>query len=67
MLSIHGSFVGGTKDYEDMLSFVSQHGIKCISEIYSWENFPQALEKLEKGTPQFRCVVNVDEISKKFN
>lgn len=37
MLSMHGSFVGGVKDYEEMLTFVEKKGIKCISEIFEWE------------------------------
>ena len=37
-----------------------------MSEIYEWEDFPKALEKLENGKPIFRLVVNVDPVSKKY-
>ena len=63
-LQIIGSIVGGIKDYKDMLNFVEDHGIKCYSEIYSWENFPKAVDKIINGKPIFRCVVNVDDFSK---
>ena len=44
-----------------MLNFVSKHGLDCKSEIYSFEDFPKALDKLENGRPHFRCVVNVED------
>lgn len=34
MLSIHGSFVGGVKDYTEMLELVEKSGIKCLSEVF---------------------------------
>jgi uncharacterized zinc-type alcohol dehydrogenase-like protein len=65
-LQIIGSLVGGISDYEDMLQFAEEHGIKCYSEIFEWEDFPQAVDKLMHGKPHFRCVVNVDNYSKTF-
>lgn len=61
-----GSMVGGVKDYEDMFKFVKKHGIECLSEIYDWEDFPKAVDKLINGKPYFRCVVKVDDFSKSF-
>lgn len=58
--------MGGLGDYEKMLDFVSQHGIECICEHYSFEDFPKALEKLEHGSPILRCVVDTDEFSRNF-
>lgn len=37
MLTVFGSFVGGHKDYVDMLKFVEEHGIECLSEIYEFD------------------------------
>ena len=34
-----------------MFEFAKEHGIKCESEVYEWNDFPKALEKLEKGKP----------------
>lgn len=34
-------------------------------EEYSFEDFPKAIEKLENGSPRFRCIVNVVDFSKK--
>ena len=65
-LSIVGSLVGGKLQTERCLDFASKHGVECICEFYKWEEFPKALEKLEHGRPHFRCVVNVDEVSRGF-
>ena len=65
-LRIIGSIVGGLKDFKDMLEFVEKHGIKCYSEIFAWEDFPKAVDKLINGKPIFRCVVDVDSFSKTF-
>ncbi len=67
MLSIVGSYVGGVKDYQEMIDFVAKHGIESICERFSWDNFDKALDKLEHGTPKFRCVVDVEKESEKFN
>ena len=63
-LQIIGSMVGGIKDYENMFNFVKNNKIICLSEIYDWEDFPKAVDKLVNGKPFFRCVVNVDDFSK---
>jgi len=65
-LSIIGSLVGGVYQTEKMLEFAAKHKVECLIEVFSWEDFPKALDKLEHGKPRFRCVVNVDEESKKF-
>lgn len=65
-ISIVGSLVGGVKHYQEMLDFVAKHGIVCIAEHFSFEDFPKALEKLEHGTPIFRCLVDTESFSEKF-
>lgn len=65
-LAIVGSQVGGTYHTQKMLEFAEKHGVECLVEEFSWEEFPKALEKLEKGKPKFRCVVNVDQESRKY-
>jgi len=64
-LSVIGSLVGGIQHYQDMIDFVEKHGIEVICEKFSWEEFPKALDKLENGTPMFRCVVEVAPVSDK--
>lgn len=49
-----------------MFEFVKTNGIECLSEVYKWEEFPKALNRLEKESPLFRCVVNVDPESIKY-
>lgn len=64
--TVVGSIVGGRKTTEEMLKFSAENKVECLCEHYTWEEFPQALEKLEKGAPKFRCVVDIDSFSKEF-
>jgi len=64
--SIVGSCVGGVKETNEMLHFCGDHHVNSLNEHFEWEDFPKALEKLEHGSPKFRCVVNVDNFSKNF-
>lgn len=34
-----------------MFKFSKEHGCECMTEIYEWEDFPKALDKLENGSP----------------
>ena len=65
-ISVIGSCIGGIKDTEDMLQFCATHNVTALCEQFEWDQFPQALAKLEYGSPKFRCVVNVDNFSKNF-
>jgi D-arabinose 1-dehydrogenase-like Zn-dependent alcohol dehydrogenase len=64
--SIIGSCCGGRKATEFMLQFTRDNGVECMSEHYSWEDFPKALDKLENGTPKFRGIVDMDKFTKDF-
>lgn len=66
-IMIIGSLVGGNRHTQEMLDFSAKHDIKCKCELFEWEEFPKALDKLENGRPLFRCVVCVDPESKKFS
>lgn len=66
-ISFIGSDVGGARDYREMLEFVEEHGIESICEVFKWDDFLKAVDKLKNGKPRFRCVIDVDEESKKFN
>ena len=63
-ISIHGSIVGSHKETIEMLEFTAKHKVKVMCEHFKFEDFPKALEKLEKGKPHFRCVVDIDPVSK---
>ena len=65
-ITIYGSLVGGVEETSEMLKFAAEHKIESLCEHYSWEEFPKALDKLENGKPYFRCVVEVDSESKKY-
>jgi len=66
-LSIVGSLVGSRQEMRDMLDFCSKNSIEPMSELYSFEEFPKAFDKMENGRPKFRCVVNCGEFAKKHN
>lgn len=65
-ITIVGSMVGGRKETDKMLNFCADNGVVSLNEHFEWDQFPQALDKLENGSPKFRCVVNVDNFSKNF-
>ena len=48
-----------------MIEFTHKHGIRVETEMYSFEDFPKAFDKLENGRPFFRCVVNVKDFNDK--
>jgi uncharacterized zinc-type alcohol dehydrogenase-like protein len=66
-ITIYGSLVGSAPSTSQCLEFCAKNNVVCKTEHYSWEQFPEALDKLENGKPIFRCVVNVDDESKKYN
>lgn len=65
-ISVHGSLCGSRKETEDMLAFSAKHDIKVICKHFSFADFPKALEKLEKGKPRFRCIVDVQPVSAQY-
>lgn len=64
-IGIIGSNVGGRKHTEEMLEFSAKHGVECLCEFFEFEDFPKALEVLEKGSPKFRCVVKTHKVTDK--
>jgi len=62
---IAGSVIGSRKETNAMLEFSARHNILPMCEFFSFDDFPKALDTLENGKPKFRCVVNVEEWSKK--
>lgn len=64
--AVIGSCVGGRKHTEDMLDFSVQHNIQCKCEFFEFEDFPKALERMEHGKPQFRCVVKAEKMAKEL-
>lgn len=66
-MTVVGSNVGGLHHFEEMLKFIAEHGgIKVICEHFDFDDFDKALEKLEHGQPQMRCVVDTWKYSEKF-
>lgn len=64
-VSVVGSAVSSVGNTRDTLEFTAKHGIKVAVETFSFEDFPKALDRLENGKPQFRCVVNVEDFVNK--
>ena len=64
-VAVVGSIVCSVADTRDTLEFTAKHGIKVAVETFSFEDFPKALDRIENGKPQFRCVVNVEDFVNK--
>lgn len=64
-LSIHGSICGSIKECQDTVDFAHKHGIRVETEMFSFEDFPKAFDRMENGRPFFRCVVNVKDFNDK--
>jgi D-arabinose 1-dehydrogenase-like Zn-dependent alcohol dehydrogenase len=64
-ITLVGSLVGTKSDIYEMLDLCAEKDIYPVCETFSFEEFPQAVERLEKGKPIFRCVVAVEEYSRK--
>jgi D-arabinose 1-dehydrogenase-like Zn-dependent alcohol dehydrogenase len=62
-----GSIVGNIEDNKDMLKFAAENQIYPICEEYKFEDFEKAVEKIEKGKPKFRVVINISDWAKKNN
>ena len=65
-IQICGTWNGGIKMTNDCLAFCVKNNVEPMCEFYSFDDFPKALEKAEFGIPLFRCVVNVDDYSRRF-
>ena len=64
-VNLVGSCVGPRPVIKEMLPVCVEKDIYPICEEFKFEDFPKAFEKLEKGKPHFRCVVNVKEYAEK--
>lgn len=60
-LNFVGTCDGTIKETTNAVNYAHKHGIKVDCEFFDFEDFPQALEKLENNRPHFRCVVNVKD------
>jgi len=63
-INLVGSLVGTRQDINCMLKLCAEKDIYPVIEMFSFEDFPKALDKLENGKPIFRCVVDVEKYSK---
>lgn len=64
-INFAGSLVGSRRETKACLNFSALHNILPMCEFFGFEDFPKALDTLENGRPKFRCVVKVEEWSKK--
>jgi D-arabinose 1-dehydrogenase-like Zn-dependent alcohol dehydrogenase len=65
-IHIVGSCVASRADTNEMLELCAKESIYPLVEEFPFEEFDKAFEKLEKGKPKFRCVVNCGDYSKKI-
>ena len=62
-----GSIVGTRQDSKEMLDFSAKKDIYPLCEEYQFEDFIKAVDKIEKGKPKFRIVINIQDYAKKNN
>ena len=62
-INLVGSLVGSREDIRNMLQLCADKDIYPVIEMFKFEDFPKALDKLENGKPIFRCVVDVAKYS----
>ena len=55
-----GAATGSLNQIRQMLDFSAFHHIQPIVENYSSDHFAKAYEKVTKGKPKYRCVVDLD-------
>ena len=60
-----GSCVAPRHTIKDMVKICVDKKVYPMVEEFAFDDFPKAFDKLEKGKPQFRCVVNCGEYAKK--
>ena len=65
-IQVVGSSVGPRRSINKMIDFCNKNDVYPIVEEYQFEEMPKAFEKLEKGKPHFRCVVNVRDYAEKY-
>jgi D-arabinose 1-dehydrogenase-like Zn-dependent alcohol dehydrogenase len=59
-IKLTGSYVGSRKEMKEMLEFSAKHGISPKCEVFEFDSFPKAFDKLVNGKPFFRCVVKCE-------
>lgn len=65
-IQIIGTFGGGHNDTQSMLNFVKSNKIEAECEFFEFDDFPKAIERVEKGHPRFAVVLRVDQVSRRF-
>ena len=60
-----GSWLGPRVHINEMVKLCNEKKVYPQVEVFSFEDFPKALDKLEHGKPHFRCVVNVKDFAEK--
>ncbi|KAK5989997.1 Alcohol dehydrogenase patD [Cladobotryum mycophilum] len=55
--SVHGWASGHAIDSEEAIRFAIKHGVKCLVEKFTLDDFQAAVDSLEAGKPRFRNVL----------
>jgi uncharacterized zinc-type alcohol dehydrogenase-like protein len=66
-IEIIGHSNGPIKNIEETLEFAAKHKLKCVCELYDFEDFPKAVDRTENGRPLFKCVLLMEDYAKKHN
>jgi uncharacterized zinc-type alcohol dehydrogenase-like protein len=54
-----GSAAASRTDTKNMLNFCETNSVQSVNEHFTFEDFPKAYERINKGKPEFRVVVDV--------
>lgn len=56
---VGGSFIGGTKEMQEMVDFAAQHKITADVEVIPMSYVNTAMDRLAKGDVKYRFVIDV--------
>ena len=58
--SVQGWYSGTSIDSEDVLNFSVLEGVRSMNEVYKFEQFKEAYDRMMSGKARFRVVMTMD-------
>lgn len=58
--SVHGWYSGTSIDSQDTLNFSLHEGVKSMNEVYKFEQYKEAYERMMSGKARFRVVMTIE-------
>jgi len=57
---VQGWYSGTSIDSEDVLNFSVLEGVRSMNEVYKFEQFKEAYDRMMSGMSRFRVVMTMD-------